>query len=100
MPTLNRNIVISLVLALAAAAALFVYTSHVRTSAETNSSTVSVIVASHEIPAGTTVDDANSKGWLELPAVRQSRRGGRRRDRLRHRGAARSSPRPCTTATS
>src|SRR5262245_51339707 len=72
MPTLNRNIVISLALALAAAAALFFYTSSVRTSAEKDSSTVSVVVASHEIPAGTSVDDAESKGWLATEPVRQS----------------------------
>jgi Flp pilus assembly protein CpaB len=72
MPTLNRNIVISLALAMAAAAALFFYTSSVRTGAEKDSSTVSVVVASHEIPAGTSIDDAESKGWLATEPVRQA----------------------------
>ena len=72
MPTLNRNIIISVLLALAAAAALFVYTSQVQSGAEQDSSTVSVVVATHEIPVGMSVDDAQAKGWLQLQPVRQS----------------------------
>ncbi|HEV8450353.1 MAG TPA: hypothetical protein VGQ45_02895 [Gaiellales bacterium] len=72
MPTLSRNLIISFVLAIAAAAALFVYTSHVRQSAESSSDTVTVIVATHEVPVGTTVDEARSQGYLGYQPVRQS----------------------------
>jgi Flp pilus assembly protein CpaB len=72
MPTLSRNIIISIVLAIAAAAAILAYTSHVRDTADRAASTVRVVVATHEIPSGTPADDARAKGWLELRAVRQS----------------------------
>ena len=72
MPTLSRNLIISFVLALAAAAALFAYTSHVRKSAESNTNSVTVIVATHDVPVGTTVDDARSQGYLSYRSVRQS----------------------------
>ena len=72
MPTLSRNLIISFVLAIAAAGALFAYTSHVRKSAESSSDTVTVIVATHELPVGTTVDDARSQGYLGYQSVRQS----------------------------
>jgi Flp pilus assembly protein CpaB len=72
MPTLSRNLIISFVLALAAAGALFAYTSHVRKSAESSNDTVTVIVATHEVPVGTTVDDARSQRYLSYQSVRQS----------------------------
>jgi Flp pilus assembly protein CpaB len=72
MPTLSRNLIISFVLAVAAAAALFAYTSHVRKSAESSTDTVTVIVATHEVPVGTTVDDARSQGYLGYQSVRRS----------------------------
>ena len=72
MPTLSRNLIISFVLAVAAAGALFAYTSHVRKSAESGADTVTVIVATHEVPVGTTVDDARSQGYLSYQSVRQS----------------------------
>jgi len=72
MPTLSRNLIISFVLAVAAAGALFAYTSHVRKSAESSANTVTVIVATHEVPVGTTVDDARSQGYLSYQSVRQS----------------------------
>jgi Flp pilus assembly protein CpaB len=72
MPTLSRNLIISFVLAIAAAGALFAYTSHVRKSAESSNDTVTVIVATHEVPVGTTVDDARSQGYLSYQPVRQS----------------------------
>jgi len=72
MPTLSRNLIISFVLALAAAGALFAYTSHVRKSAESTTNSVTVIVATHDVPVGTTVDDARSQGYLSYRSVRQS----------------------------
>src|SRR5207248_9413721 len=71
MPTLSRNLIISFVLAVAAAGALFAYTSQVRKSAESSADTVTVIVATHEVPVGTTVDDARSQGYLSYHPVRQ-----------------------------
>ena len=61
MPTLSRNLIISFVLAIAAAGALFAYTSHVRKSAESSVDTVKVIVATHEVPVGTTVDQTRGR---------------------------------------
>jgi len=72
MPTLSRNLIISFVLALAAAGALFAYTSHVRKSAESTTNSVTVIVATHDVPVGTTVDVARSQGYLSYRSVRQS----------------------------
>jgi Flp pilus assembly protein CpaB len=72
MPTLSRNIIISVVLAVAAAAAILAYTSQVRDSADQSGSTTQVLVATHEIPVGTPIDDAQSKGWLEQRPVRQT----------------------------
>ncbi len=72
MPTLSRNLIISFVLALAAAGALFAYTSHVRKSAESTTNSVTVIVATHDVLVGTTVDDARSQGYLSYRSVRQS----------------------------
>jgi len=45
MPTLSRNIIISVVLAIAAGAAIFAYTSQVRSSADRTDNTISVLVA-------------------------------------------------------
>jgi Flp pilus assembly protein CpaB len=58
MPTLSKNIVISAVLAMAAAAALFVYVSRVQDQASSAQRTVQVVVATADIPAGTSVDAA------------------------------------------
>jgi Flp pilus assembly protein CpaB len=72
MPTFSRNIIISIALAVAAAAALLVYTAHVRDSANSGSNAIRVIVATHPVTTGTTVDDARSKGYLSYQTVRQS----------------------------
>ena len=72
MPTVSRNIIISIVLALAAAAALFAYTAHVRDSANSGANAIKVIVATHEVTVGTSVDEARSKGYLSYQTVRQS----------------------------
>ena len=58
MPTLSRNHIISFVLALAAAGALFAYTSHVRKSAESTTNSVTVIVATHDLALAEAVADA------------------------------------------
>jgi Flp pilus assembly protein CpaB len=72
MPTLSRNIIISVVLAIAAGAAIFAYTSQVRSSADRTDNTISVLVVTHEIPASTNLDDAQAKGWIEQRPIRQS----------------------------
>jgi Flp pilus assembly protein CpaB len=72
MPTLSRNIIISIVLAVAAAGALLAYTAHVRDSANAGTNAIKVIVATHEVTVGTTVDQAQSKGYLAYQTVRQS----------------------------
>jgi Flp pilus assembly protein CpaB len=72
MPTLSRNIIISVVLAIAAAGALIAYTSQVRNSASVGNDAVRVVVATHDIPASTKVDDAINDGYLAYHTVRQS----------------------------
>jgi Flp pilus assembly protein CpaB len=72
MPTFSRNIIISIVLAVAAAGALLAYTAHVRDSANAGTNAIEVIVATHEVPVGTTIDQAQSKGYLSYQTVRQS----------------------------
>ncbi len=72
MPTFSRNIIISIVLAVAAAGALLAYTAHVRDSANAGTNAIKVIVATHEVTVGTTVDQAKSKGYLSYQTVRQS----------------------------
>jgi Flp pilus assembly protein CpaB len=72
MPTFSRNIIISIVLAVAAAAALLAYTAQVRHNANSGANAITVIVATHEVQSGTTVDDARSKGYLAYQTVRQS----------------------------
>jgi Flp pilus assembly protein CpaB len=72
MPTFSRNIIISIVLAVAAAGALLAYTAHVRDSANAGTNAIKVIVATHEVPVGTTVDQAESNGYLSYQTVRQS----------------------------
>ena len=57
-PTLSRNIVISVVLALAAAVALVLYTNHVQDSAKSSGDAVRVVVVTHDIKAGTAVASA------------------------------------------
>src|SRR5207248_8496847 len=64
-----RNIVIALVLAAVAAALVIVYTGSVKHQAEQSQSTVTVLVASQDIPAGTTVSDALSQGDFSTKSV-------------------------------
>jgi Flp pilus assembly protein CpaB len=72
MPTFSRNIIISIILAVAAAGALLAYTAHVRDSASAGTNAIKVIVATHEVSVGTTIDQAHSKGYLSYQTVRQS----------------------------
>jgi Flp pilus assembly protein CpaB len=72
MPTLSRNILISVVLAIAAGGAILAYTSQVKSSADSSEMTVPVVVATHEIVVGTPIDDAQAKGWLEVRPVRET----------------------------
>jgi Flp pilus assembly protein CpaB len=72
MPTLSRNIIISVVLAIAAGAAILAYTAQVKSSADHSETTKPVVVATHEIAAGTPIDDAQAKGWLEVHSVRDA----------------------------
>lgn len=71
-PTLSRNIVISVVLALAAAVALVLYTQHVQDSARSSGDAVRVVVVTHDIHAGTSVDVAVADGDLAYRTVRRS----------------------------
>jgi Flp pilus assembly protein CpaB len=70
MPTLSKNIVISVLLALAAAAALVVYMSQVRDQAASGERNVQVVVATQDIHAGTPVDDAIAAGDFGTRTVR------------------------------
>jgi Flp pilus assembly protein CpaB len=72
MPTFSRNIIISIALAIAAAGALLAYTQQIRDTASQSTHAIRVIVATHEISVGTTVDEAKSKGYLAFQAVRES----------------------------
>src|SRR6266508_4343718 len=72
MPTLSRNIVISVVLAIAAAAALLVYTNQVQDSARSTQDAVRVVVATHDIKAGTRIDAAIANGDLAYQTVRNA----------------------------
>ena len=72
MPTLSKNIIISIVLALAAAAALVLYVGQVRDQANSGEHTVQVVVATHDITAGTTVDDAIAANDFGTRPMRQS----------------------------
>jgi pilus assembly protein CpaB len=71
-PTLSRNIVISVALALAAAVALVFYTHHVQSSARSAGDAVRVVVVTHDIHAGTSVDSAATDGDLAYRTVRRS----------------------------
>lgn len=71
-PTLSRNIVISVVLALAAAVALVLYTNHVQDSARSAGDAVRVVVVTHDIKAGASVDAAVADGDLAYRTVRRS----------------------------
>ena len=51
MPTLSKNIIISVVLALAAAVALVLYVGEVQNQAVTNERTVAVVVALKDVPS-------------------------------------------------
>ena len=72
MPTISRNIVISVALALAAAVALFAYARSVQNNATTASDAVSVIVATHEVTAGTSIAAAQENGYLEVRTMHRS----------------------------
>ena len=72
MPTISRNIVISVALALAAAVALFAYARSVQSTASTASDAVNVIVATHEVTAGTSVSTAQANGYLEVRTMHRS----------------------------
>jgi Flp pilus assembly protein CpaB len=69
---LSRNIVISVVLALAAAVALVLYTNHVQDSARSAGDAVRVVVVTHDISAGTSVDAAAADGDLAYRTVRRA----------------------------
>jgi pilus assembly protein CpaB len=69
---LSRNIVISVVLALAAAVALVLYTNHVQDSARSAGDAVRVVVVTHDIKSGTLVDAAIADGDLAYRTVRRS----------------------------
>lgn len=71
-PTLSRNIVISVVLALAAAVALVLYTQHVQDSARSSGDAVRVVVVTHDIHAGASVDASAADGDLAYRTVRRS----------------------------
>ena len=71
-PTLSRNIVISVVLALAAAVALVLYTNHVQDAATSSGDAVRVVVVTHDIKAGTAVTLAAADGDLAYRTVRRS----------------------------
>ena len=71
-PTLSRNIVISVVLALAAAVALVLYTNHVQDSARSAGDAVRVVVVTHDIKSGTPVDSAVADGDLAYRTVRRA----------------------------
>jgi Flp pilus assembly protein CpaB len=70
MPTLSKNIIISVVLALCAAVALVLYVGDVQNQAVTNERTVAVVVALKDVPAGTTVDNAITAGALGIRTMR------------------------------
>jgi Flp pilus assembly protein CpaB len=70
MPTLSKNIIISIVLAVAAAAALVIYMSQVRDQAASGERNVQVVVATQDIHAGTPVDDAIATGDFGTRTVR------------------------------
>lgn len=72
MPTLSKNIIISVALALAAAAALVLYVGQVRDQAASGQQTVAVVVATHDITAGTTVDDAIAANDFGVRTMRQA----------------------------
>ena len=72
MPTLSKNIIISIVLALAAAAALVLYVGQVRDQANSGQRMVQVVVATASIPAGTSVSDAIASNDFGTKAMRAS----------------------------
>jgi pilus assembly protein CpaB len=71
MPTLSRNIIISVALALLAAAALVLYTSRLRQEAADVSDAVRVVVATRDIPSGTPVEEAFADGDLAYQNLRR-----------------------------
>lgn len=72
MPTLSKNIIISIALALAAAAALVLYVGQVRDQANSGQKTLQVVVATSNIPAGTTVADAIAANDFGSKSMRAS----------------------------
>src|SRR4051794_16641938 len=64
-----RNIVIALVLAAVAAILVIMYTGSVKKQADTSQTTVKVLVATTDIAAGTSADDAISGGEVKLQEI-------------------------------
>jgi pilus assembly protein CpaB len=64
-----RNIVIALVLAAVAAVLVIMYTGSIKHQADKSQSTVTVLVAKQDIPAGTKVSDAIAEGAFGTQAV-------------------------------
>ncbi len=64
MKASRLNLVIALVLALAAGISVFLYTSTARTAVQSTEQVQEVVVAKQVIPVGTTLADANAKGLL------------------------------------
>jgi pilus assembly protein CpaB len=64
-----RNIVIAVVLAICAIGAVLVYTSSVQQSAKQGQTYVKVLVATRDIPAGTSAQDIDKQGLLQLKDV-------------------------------
>jgi Flp pilus assembly protein CpaB len=72
MPTLSKNIIISVALALAAALALVFYVNQVRDQASSGETLIQVVVAKTAIPAGTSVDDAIAANEFATRTMRAS----------------------------
>jgi pilus assembly protein CpaB len=64
-----RNIVIALVLAVVAAVLVIMYTGSIKNNADKSQSTVTVLVAKQDIPAGTKVSDAIAEGAFGTQSV-------------------------------
>ena len=64
-----RNIVIALVLAAVAAVLVIMYTGSIKHQADKSQSTVTVLVAKQDIPAGTKVSDAVAEGAFGTQSV-------------------------------
>ena len=76
-----RNIAIALVLAGIAAFLVIMYTGNVQKQAHNSQQTTTVLVATADIPAGTTVADAISGGQIQTASGRAAGRDRWRPDR-------------------